>query len=106
MNPILSHHYPLCYARVCRFPYVGKISVGEEDVNFVYQFVKKNDTEYKKNIKCIKYEDHYITGIPIKFPNYEDFQQAFSMVYIFPDIIYYCPVESNLTLHVQHFVIF
>jgi len=87
MNPILSHHYPSCCASACRFPYVGRVSVGEEEVNeFVYQFVKKNDTTYTKNNKC---EGHYITGTPIKFPNYEDFSRAFSMVCVFSDLLFF-----------------
>jgi len=93
MNPVLSYHYPLCCANASQFPYVGKIPVGE-NVNFVYQFVKRNDsftvyiTETHENI----------IGTPIKFPNYEDFAQAYSIVCIFPNIIYYYPIESSIEI--------
>jgi len=99
MNPILSHHYPSCCASVSRFPYVGRIAVDKEDVKFVCQFVKKNVTKYKYE-KNSESENHYITGTPIKFPNYENFSRAFSMVYfcIFSDIIYYSPIKNNLIL--------
>lgn len=50
MNSVLFYYYPSCCARVSRFPYIGKISVGKKDINFVYQFVKDRMPRKKRKI--------------------------------------------------------
>jgi len=67
-----------------RVPYVGRISVGENDVEFIYQFVK-----HTKHQNDIEWEDHYLIGTPTKFPNYGDLPRTFSMVYVFLIIFSY-----------------
>ncbi|XP_071567678.1 F-box/LRR-repeat protein 4-like isoform X2 [Temnothorax nylanderi] len=63
------HYQPYCES--CnRYPYVGRVSVGEEDdrVDFIYQFVKRRYVQYHENIS-IFYTAPDIIGPP-KFSNY------------------------------------
>ncbi|XP_071571635.1 F-box/LRR-repeat protein 4-like [Temnothorax nylanderi] len=66
-----SHCQPLYYESCSRYPYVGRVSVGEEEhVDFVYQFVKKRfvPAMYQRHLS-IFYTAPDIIGPP-KFPNY------------------------------------
>ncbi|XP_077280728.1 F-box/LRR-repeat protein 4-like [Temnothorax americanus] len=64
-----SHYQPLYREDCNRYPYIGRISVEEENsVDFIYQFVKKRYTYVNKNMSI------YVTAPdiigPPKFSNY------------------------------------
>lgn len=78
-----------------QYPYVNTISckVEEKDeVDIIYQYAL--DCSLKKIYHCTK----DICGKPTKFPNYGNFSDIFTMVYIFPSIICFYPIENNRTL--------
>ncbi|TGZ54423.1 F-box/LRR-repeat protein 4 [Temnothorax longispinosus] len=66
-----SHYQPLyCEMSCSRYPYVGRVSVGEEDrVDFIYQFVKKRDVAENYQNFSIFYTAPDIIGPP-EFANY------------------------------------
>jgi len=98
-NMIPSHCSSYCTS-ANRVPYVGRISaIANDDVDFIYQFVEH--TNCKSNFKGC-----YLNGTPTKFPNYGDFPQTFSMVYVLPSIIYDYPVKNNRNFMLQDFDIF
>jgi len=89
-----SHCYPSYCKSPSRVPYVGRISAGEnDDVEFIYQFVK-----YTWSMNHVKLDWQYLNGTPTKFPDYGDFPRTFSMVYVFPNIMYDYLVKSNRNL--------
>lgn len=97
---VTSQYYPLNSENINRYPYVDRISckVGEEDeIDFIYQYVKIsyvfysqpnecfNDVDTNIYDKCYNYNDKcynnkYICGKPTKFPNYGKFPEIFTMV--------------------------
>lgn len=83
-----SHYSFLNSESINQYPYIDKISVGEETrVDFIYQYVKGCNNYCDINY-CTTI---YILGEPTKFPNYGNFPEIFIKVCIFPDIICYCP---------------
>ncbi|XP_071573704.1 F-box/LRR-repeat protein 4-like [Temnothorax nylanderi] len=69
----MTSHCQTLYCESCsRYPYVGKVSVGEkEHVDFIYQFVKKRffpKPDYDRSLSTF-YTAPDIIGPP-KFPNY------------------------------------
>ncbi|XP_024878002.1 uncharacterized protein LOC112458544 [Temnothorax curvispinosus] len=67
------------YGESCgRYPYIGRKSVGEEDirVDFIYQFVKKRHVKIHSN-HSVFYTAPDIIGPP-KFSNYEEPSQKLS----------------------------
>ncbi|XP_071644426.1 F-box/LRR-repeat protein 4-like [Temnothorax longispinosus] len=67
----MTSHYQSFYCESCnRYPYIGKVSVGEEDsVDFIYQFVKKRSVAKNHQNISIFHTAPDIIGPP-KFPNY------------------------------------
>ncbi|XP_071572465.1 F-box/LRR-repeat protein 4-like isoform X2 [Temnothorax nylanderi] len=65
-----THNHQSIYCESCsRYPYVGRVSVGEEDsVNFIYQFVKKRYVTHHRNLSVF-FTASDIIG-PSKFQNY------------------------------------
>ncbi|XP_071572450.1 F-box/LRR-repeat protein 4-like isoform X1 [Temnothorax nylanderi] len=65
-----SHYQPLYCESCSRYPYVGRLSVEEEDsVDFIYQFVKKRFVAVNNENLSIYHTAPDIIGPP-KFPNY------------------------------------
>ncbi|XP_071644500.1 uncharacterized protein [Temnothorax longispinosus] len=65
-----SHYQPLYCESCSRYPYVGRVSVGEEDsVEFIYQFVKQRDVADNYQNFSIFYTVPDIIGPP-EFANY------------------------------------
>ncbi|XP_071634993.1 F-box/LRR-repeat protein 4-like [Temnothorax longispinosus] len=75
----MTFHYPFESESLSQYPYIGRVSTGEENsVDFIYQFVK----HYKSH--CINNRTTldtlgYIRGAPTKFPKYGDFSETFIM---------------------------
>lgn len=80
---------------------VERVDIDKENyVYFIQQFVKNIrsfSSQYGRNCS-ISYAASNIIGVPNRFPEHGDFVQTFAMVNIFPDIIYYYPIESNCKL--------
>ncbi|TGZ53262.1 hypothetical protein DBV15_10882 [Temnothorax longispinosus] len=65
-----SHYQPLYSESCSRYPYVGRMSVGEESsVDFIYQFVKKRFVPKNHQNISIFHTAPDIIGPP-KFQNY------------------------------------
>ncbi|TGZ49135.1 F-box/LRR-repeat protein 4, partial [Temnothorax longispinosus] len=65
-----SHYQPLYYESCSRYPYVGRVSVGEEgNVDFIYQFAKKRFVSKNHQNISIYHTAPDIIGPP-KFQNY------------------------------------
>lgn len=85
---------------ISQYPYIDKVSIDEEkQVNFIYQYVKdcnifSEHIKYFNNICTTK----YLIGKPAVFPKYGNFSETFSMVCIFPGIIFLLSLESNCNL--------
>ncbi|XP_077269996.1 F-box/LRR-repeat protein 4-like [Temnothorax americanus] len=81
----MAFHYQSLYYKSCsRYPYVGRVSVGEkESVDFIYQFVKKRFiTPNHRNLSLFLTAPDIIG--PPKFPNYG---QLFHLPFSFRKIL-------------------
>ncbi|XP_071635790.1 F-box/LRR-repeat protein 4-like [Temnothorax longispinosus] len=74
----MTFHYPFESESLSQYPYIGRISTGEENsVDFIYQFVK-HCRNFINNIDTLN-TLHYMYGAPTKFPKYGDFSETFIM---------------------------
>ncbi|XP_071560409.1 F-box/LRR-repeat protein 4-like [Temnothorax nylanderi] len=74
----MTFHYPFESESLSQYPYIGRVSTGEENsVDFIYQFVKhcKNDINNLDTLNTL----YYMCGAPTKFPKYGDFSETFFM---------------------------
>ncbi|XP_071626651.1 uncharacterized protein [Temnothorax longispinosus] len=73
-NMTSNNHSSHCENDV-RYPYTDRVAVGEDCVDFIYQFVKDSNTSTKncKNTASISNIRNNIIGIPSNFPSHEDF---------------------------------
>ncbi|XP_024889201.1 F-box/LRR-repeat protein 4-like [Temnothorax curvispinosus] len=69
-----NYHSSHCENDV-RYPYTDRVAVGEDYVDFIYQFVKDSNISTKdcKNTASISNIRNNIIGTPSNFPNHEDF---------------------------------
>ncbi|XP_071573060.1 F-box/LRR-repeat protein 4-like [Temnothorax nylanderi] len=69
-----NYHSSHCENDV-RYPYTDRIAVGENYVDFIYQFVKDSNISTKdcKNTTSISNIRNNIIGTPSNFPSHEDF---------------------------------
>ncbi|TGZ53105.1 F-box/LRR-repeat protein 4, partial [Temnothorax longispinosus] len=75
----MTFHYPFKSESLSPYPYIGRVSTGEENpVDFIYQFVKHCKDDCIKNFATLD-TLHYINGGPTKFPKYGDFSKTFIM---------------------------
>ncbi|XP_071572471.1 F-box/LRR-repeat protein 4-like [Temnothorax nylanderi] len=66
----MTTHYQPLYCESCRYPFVGKVSIGEEDsVDFIYKFGKKRFVAVNHESLSVFHTAPDIIGPP-KFPNY------------------------------------
>ncbi|XP_024885830.1 uncharacterized protein LOC112463597 [Temnothorax curvispinosus] len=69
----MASNYQFLYHENCgRYPYIGRKSVGKEDirVDFIYQFVKKRYVKIHSNLSVFHTAPDIIG--PPKFSNYEE----------------------------------
>ncbi|XP_071555028.1 uncharacterized protein [Temnothorax nylanderi] len=73
-NMTSNYHSSHCENDV-RYPYTDRVAVGEDYVDFIYQFVKDSNIPTKncKNTASISNIRKNIIGIPSNFPSHEDF---------------------------------
>ncbi|XP_071642773.1 F-box/LRR-repeat protein 4-like [Temnothorax longispinosus] len=83
----MTSHYPPFYCESCsRYPYVGRVSVGEEgSVDFIYQFAKKRFVPKNHENISIYHTAPDIIGPP-KFQNYG---QLFHLPLFFEKLLIY-----------------
>ncbi|XP_077278659.1 uncharacterized protein LOC143906427 [Temnothorax americanus] len=69
-----NYHSSHCENDV-RYPYTDRVAVGEDYVDFIYQFVKDSNISTKdcKNTASISNIRNNIIGTPSNFPSHEDF---------------------------------
>ncbi|XP_071558429.1 F-box/LRR-repeat protein 4-like isoform X2 [Temnothorax nylanderi] len=69
-----NYHSSHCENDV-RYPYTDRVAVGEDYVDFIYQFVKDSNisTRNCKNTASISNIRNNIIGTPSNFPSHEDF---------------------------------
>ncbi|XP_071635243.1 F-box/LRR-repeat protein 4-like [Temnothorax longispinosus] len=73
-NMTSNYHSSHCENDV-RYPYTDRVAVGEDYVDFIYQFVKDSNISTKdcKNAASISNIRNNIIGTPSNFPSHEDF---------------------------------
>ncbi|XP_071565623.1 F-box/LRR-repeat protein 4-like isoform X2 [Temnothorax nylanderi] len=75
----MTFHYPFESESLSQYPYIGRVSTGEENsVHFIYQFVKWCNYDCINNLATLNTRS-YIYGAPTKFPKYGDFSKTFIM---------------------------
>lgn len=98
----MTSHCPLNSESISRFPYVDRISVREKEdqVDFVYQYVKDCDVFLTHNDT-----EHYMLGKPINFPKYGNFPETFTTVCVFFGylLLLHCPIENKYNLKPRRF---
>lgn len=69
----------LHYKNIKRYPYVHKVSIGEEGgMEFVYQYIKNNFSYQCDSNRKTFYTTMNVNGPPMKFSNYYNFVQSFT----------------------------
>ncbi|XP_071637407.1 uncharacterized protein [Temnothorax longispinosus] len=70
-----SNYHSLHCENDVRYPYTDRVAVGEDYVDFIYQFVKDSNISTKdcKNTASLSNIRNNIIGTPSNFPSHEDF---------------------------------
>ncbi|XP_024894209.1 uncharacterized protein LOC112468997 [Temnothorax curvispinosus] len=90
-----SHYQPLYYESCSRYPYVGRVSVGEEgNVDFIYQFAKKRFVSKNHQNISIYHTAPDIIGPP-KFQNYGE---LFHLPFLYENMLrYYSRIDISIS---------
>ncbi|XP_077278669.1 uncharacterized protein LOC143906442 [Temnothorax americanus] len=80
-NMTSNYHSSHCENDV-RYPYTDRVAVGEDYVDFIYQFVKDSNISTKdcKNTASISNIRNNIIGTPSNFPSHELLVCVFSVL--------------------------
>ncbi|XP_071565496.1 F-box/LRR-repeat protein 4-like [Temnothorax nylanderi] len=94
----MTFHYPFENESLSQYPYIGRVSTGEENsVDFIYQFVKQCNYDCINNLATLD-TICYIYGAPTKFPKYGDFSETFIMRTYDFDISLFSSWPANIEL--------
>ncbi|XP_024893499.1 F-box/LRR-repeat protein 4-like isoform X1 [Temnothorax curvispinosus] len=90
-----SHYQPLYSESCSRYPYVGRVSVGEEgNVDFIYQFAKKRFVSKNHQNISIFHTAPDIIGPP-KFQNYGE---LFHLPFLYENMLrYYSRIDISIS---------